>query len=81
VEKTRHNLPNNLSCLQCRFCDQVTNLVQQRTVNICRLNPPSVHAMPGLDQQTRQVGWMQTTLWPEIAAADWCGEFEARLAS
>jgi hypothetical protein len=80
VEKTTFAGRNNPSCMKCRYFDTITDMVKGRTTNICRKGLPSVFAMPGM-AQPGQITWIQYTGWPEVAASDWCGEYQAGLDS
>lgn len=81
VEKTvfagRSGLP---SCMKCRYYDTVTDMMRGQSVNICRLNPPEVFAMPGMEAPGK-IAWIQGQFWPQVAASDWCGQFSPAMDS
>ena len=51
------------SCGNCRFAG--ANLLGSSDMRWCRFRPPSVVVVSG---------WGRT-MWPTVAAADWCGEW------
>ena len=80
VEKTKFAGSNNPSCMKCRYFDTITNMVKGESQSVCRLRPPQAYAMLGMTGPG-QFAWMQYTGWPQVAASDWCAEFQPGLDS
>lgn len=65
-------------CDSCKYSG--TMVGGDKSLNhICRRHPPTVSLVP---MPTRDGMHVQSvTVWPGINEADWCGEYEGKLAS
>ena len=68
------NMPANRSCAGCKFFDTVINMMEARQVSICRFKSPVPVAVVAMTPQGPN--WMVTTLWPQVTASDWCGDYQ-----
>jgi len=74
MDKTPQPEPRAETCANCRFADQLPQIM------ICRMKPPV--PMAALTQVGEgQMAWQNYTAWPIVNTIDWCGCHSPKLQS
>ncbi len=73
MDKTASVATTTRSCSRCEFCGS-TPAGDKTLQLVCRKKPPLVSAALMVSREG-QPQWTGVTNWPNVTAADWCGDF------